>query len=121
MIPTKQEILELDKWIAETLFMFYVHREGQVYYISQFKTPDWNKKAGVLPLYATDPAAAMEVLKKCGEKCNTTVEFTSRNSTGQPQWMVSRLNPELECEDLCECSKTIELAIALFAKKLFSK
>lgn len=60
----------------------------------------------------TNPAAAMDVLKKCIEKesCDIRINFDSRRFY---VYSAKVLTPET--------ATTLELAICLFAKKLFSK
>lgn len=61
-----------------------------------------------IPRYTTDPAAAMEVLKKCAEKIYPN-HFPIRVFAGG--WQISLFEP----------SETPELAICLFARKLFTE
>jgi hypothetical protein len=75
------------------------------------------------PSYTTDPAAAMEVLKKCAENQHVvTIEY-AKNHLGNWQWMVAKLHCYSSgySEDFCTCAETLELAICQFARKLFSK
>jgi len=69
----------------------------------------------------TDPAAAMEVMKKCAEKCTVTAECDASKA----QWLVAKLEDEWRgygvVEANCKVAPTLELAICLFAKQLFSQ
>lgn len=56
----------------------------------------------------------MEVLKKCGEE--TKHEECIYFGIVHDQWIVGHAERKIESE-----SETLELAICLFAKKLFSK
>ncbi len=64
-----------------------------------------------VPHYTTDPAAAMEVLKKC--QSETTVIIYA--SGAQPMSSICDGN------GILETAETLELAICEFAKALFSK
>lgn len=59
----------------------------------------------------TDPAAALEVLKKCYQ---TLSICSCKTPNGFKFWFPSEYNSAIE-------SEALELAICLFAKKLFSK
>lgn len=107
-----KELRELDVWIASYIFMFYVHLEGEVPYISNFKEPDWKTKSGLLPEYTTDPAAALTVLEKCAGQIGYTPNFTLFERT----WIFTDA-AGVNHKDI----PTLPLAICLFAKKLFGK
>jgi hypothetical protein len=138
---TEQELRELDAWIAEHVmgykwFLFH-HDESltrQPYFllsqpstwqvrhggtlVEQGPKPTEEKDLGSVYKYTTDPAYAMEVLKKCAEKWIVTVEL-GKDGSGQSYAWVARLN--LGTEDNFKCAPTLELAICLFAKQLFAK
>lgn len=81
----------------------------------RFTLREWN------PL--TNRADALEVLEKCAEKCCVTVEYTAKNSAGNPQFMVAQLvgqdgSPPDLWEENCQCAPTLNEAICLFALKL---
>jgi acetylornithine deacetylase/succinyl-diaminopimelate desuccinylase-like protein len=65
----------------------------------------------------SEKAAALEVLKKCAEKLGNS-DFVhikgSNNHKTNPKW---RVGSAYHCQD----GDTLELAICLFAKKLFEK
>lgn len=61
-----------------------------------------------------DPVAAMEVLKKCGEKTVVSMTLTPPSAASLKKWTVAD-------DEHVECAETLELAICLFAKKLFQK
>ena len=70
-----------------------------------------------------DPAAALGVLKRCAEGRTVTVEFTTIDTPGKPQWMVAELvfRGGEYVEEKCAVATTLETAICAFSKKLFSK
>lgn len=98
-------------------------REKQRY--TEVSWADYNPMKHVLPdnqprSFAYDAKDAMELLKKCSEIYTVTVEFFCHKSTGgRPQWMISRFHPDDDHLDCFSCADTIELAITLFAKKVF--
>lgn len=112
--PTDQELRELDVWIASYIFMFYVHREGKVLYISTFQKPDWNNKSGLLPEYTTDPAVAMLVLEMCAVQYGEL----PRIRHDRTHWVWA--NPKTRDEPY-HVSDSLCIAICQFAKALFSK
>src|SRR5580693_7144670 len=61
----------------------------------------------------TDPASAMEVLKKCAETVIGAVEVYR---TSEGKWVIQD-----DYNDPNQQSETIELAIVKFAKQLFTK
>jgi hypothetical protein len=75
-----------------------------------------------IPLYTTDPAAAMEVLKKCAEHSDMPIEIDRKRDKKTGQW---RVETGVVSQGLVAISphenNTLELAICLFAKSLFSK
>lgn len=91
--PTEQELTELNEFI-------HLH-------VMNFDT----LVVDDVPKYSTDPAAAMEVLKKCQES-GSIVMLAKRNAG----WRASTHNGyHLTFSD------TQELCIALFAKKLYTQ
>lgn len=124
---TTKELRALDAWIAEHVFGCKVHHVesgvfGGVDYEDCIhctgKHPDlrrWDGEKSYSWKPTTDPAAAMEVLKKCAEK---TDQMSIVECIGD--WVVTHgdgndpTTPDGE-------GKTLELAICLFAQKLFSK
>jgi hypothetical protein len=66
-----------------------------------------------VPSYTTDPAAAMGVLKKCAHEHKDSICGVSMWEV-EGVWYVSRNRMRVKAE-------TLELAIALFAKKFFTK
>lgn len=62
----------------------------------------------------TDPAAAFEVLKACAERLPMNIEISHNG----PYWFISR--PD-EDSGVAVMESTLELAIAKFSRKLFSK
>lgn len=108
---------ELDKWIAENVMCLDVSKypiEHESVDINSRSVYVWVEK---IPKYTTDPAAAMEVLKKCaamvgmlGISINSGdwgFDIEVNTIGGQNSYGVT--------------NKSLELAICLFAKKLFSK
>ncbi len=64
------------------------------------------------PPYSTDPAAAMEVLRKVSDKCFDGVLIWVN---AMREWTVERKDGP------CERGPTLETAICLFARKLYDK
>lgn len=67
-----------------------------------------------------ESAEAMMLLEKCAEECTVTIE----RGSGGGSWMVARLNQHGDgeyVEDFCKCDFSLPVAIANFAKQLFSK
>ncbi len=95
----------------------YVDRSGQKIYCGK---PFQIYLAGH---YTTDPAAAMEVLKKCSIKLwdenpiITKCQHFKVEIWNNGAWVVMQSEKR---EMFCE-AETLELSICLFAKKLFSK
>jgi hypothetical protein len=115
---SKKEHQELNQWIAEHVMGWRDFKTGVYGAGAPEREPTLHgtpptRKSGTfsIPNYTTDPAAAMEVLKKCAEK--TKVSIFNHRAGG---WQIESSNgmwfDEIE---------TLELAIALFAKNLFSK
>jgi len=101
-----KELRELDAWIADEVFKrWMLNPEG----------------LGDAPKYTTDPAVALGVLKKCAEKLCDDKAFSDAlmiqpNEAGNG-WFVGPFSDDTKCVE----SPTLELAICLFAKKLFTK
>jgi hypothetical protein len=129
------EMRELDAWIDKVVFgnnperrkahWFCVTCEDEVppNRISLYKccnvcgTPaDWRDS---LPKYCTDPAASFELLKKCAEKlapeCGSVAIAWEQDIE---EWTVQETD-KYKC--VRATANTLELAIALFAKNLYSK
>lgn len=125
---TDTELRELDAWIAENVMgyawlqpiggrytRFYLvspnnHKDLKpefVFHRKSYRDEDIENA----PRYTTDPAAAMEVLKKCSEKYSIKIGFDVNG-----KWFVSHYDAKFEGVIRAE---TLELAICLFAKKLF--
>lgn len=118
-----EELRELDAWIAEHVMGFtlnsghpphwYSSDSDRVYFVRLAEDDD----AAIYWQPTTDPAAAMEVLKKCYDKCGMIDTFRTQikpyrfGVTGK--WLPAA---NYECE-----AEALELAICLFAKKLFTK
>jgi hypothetical protein len=126
---TETQLRELDAWIAEHVFGWHKIQTGQNHSLCSVcgngfgarhnhYYPDFHgSMSGSVPFYSTDPAAAMQVLKRC-------VEFAKRN-LGHSVILTDTMNGY--CVGLTIPSfkfitaDTWELAIALFAKALFRK
>jgi hypothetical protein len=107
------DMRELDAWIAEKVMEFKI-KNGRCW-VTRPVLKSLTKVAHVevdfeIEHYTTDPAAAMEVWKKCAEK-QTTISIQKSKSGWR---VVSMDSHSFGCE-------TLELAICLFAKKLFEK
>ena len=128
---TTTERRELEAEIA--VLVFGAERPLDKFYQSRYhphgddsQSVRFSKIAGWVscPKYTTDPAAAMEALKGCARMGHVvTIEYTGTNTRGETQWMVCKLHCYSSgySEEFCTCADTLELAICLFAKKLFSK
>jgi len=90
---TTQELRELDAWIAEHVFGVSVPHPF-------FKPTE-------------DPRGAMDVLKKCAEKHQHDIAIGTAGPTDWRVW-AGELNG-------ATYASSLELAICLFAKQLFSK
>lgn len=120
----KDDTRELEAWIAVNLFGWVktdvkCHPSdnrtinGFLYSPNGFNG-DLNQSSAV-PHYTTDPAAAMQVLQKCS--CETTnIEIDFRDGDTFAVGTYRRAGGIKEAE-----ADTLPLAIALFAKALFSK
>lgn len=123
----EQKLRELDAWIAEHVMGWHGINCGGIEPLGfpesvQSRAPMYNE---IVLRYTTDPAAAMEVLEKCqsrmdcedialGECCGSWSAYSIfRENKG----VIGRIHVfVLPPEKL-----TLPLAIALFAKQLFSK
>ena len=65
------------------------------------------------PDYSSESRHAMDVLKKCAEKLNGF----ELQIDGPTPWAVRSGDPDIKCQH----AETLELAICLFAKALFSQ
>lgn len=130
-----KELMELDAWIHRNLFgapdrclhLQITKLRGSLKQCDacgeQFGDTSLAMAYAQTPDFSTDPAAAMEVLKKCAEKCTITVEFGT-TAFGATACMVAKLIDHDDgsyVEDFCKTEATLELAICLFAKQLFSQ
>lgn len=99
---TAQELRELDEWIEALVMGTRKMRES---------------RNELCPHYTTDPADAMDVLKKCAEKKPTDSSSIRIDRLGT-LWAMSATYhaDQIYCE-----ARTLELAICLFAKQLFSQ
>jgi hypothetical protein len=118
---------ELDAWIAINIFAFKYRRlnrhdafnvlvspEAMEKGFGKFQPDEHQPNNSDAPPYSTDPAAAMEVLRKCAEK--VAVKIRRQVHTVDKRWCVYVDNTDIESFEY-----TLELAVASFAKKLFSK
>jgi hypothetical protein len=121
---------ELDTWIAANVFglkqtsvlnmnegTFYKHTEyGPMIY-------DDNKFRLLNRFNPSEsPADAMGVLKKCVERVNnkpSLVLIVDQDKKGQ--WLVYIYDAAVKKSHNCADANTLEIAICLFAKELFSK
>jgi hypothetical protein len=82
------------------------------------KTPQYHyKEVPVYPSYASNSRDAMEVLKKCAESMETGIVGVGSPLKKQG-WVVGMIGVPANLNFDIE-AKTLELAICLFAKKLF--
>lgn len=117
---TDKEKRELDAWIAEHVFGWDLDSANfpSGYDVAFCGYPPDSKRwrgialPHVVPHYTTDPAAIMEVLKKCADVTNVELSF----------WNVTRRwSVGSQSLDGPEKADTLELAICQFAKRLFEK
>jgi hypothetical protein len=120
---TTTELRELDAWIDVIVFgapkrclHFNIKNVGG----SRLECPDCHQSFGQTSLvmsralvknYTIDPVASRELEKKCAE--NNSIHI-NKGSTG---WWVSDLDKKRNYA----IAETLELAIALFARKLFAQ
>jgi len=121
MVMTTEELRSLDAFIAEHVMgwqlvttLHDIVTPGQFFARSDgvFVFKRGSELRNFHP--TTDPAAAMEVLKKCGEELyghGVAIEIRNYNRQGWTVMAQSRGNT----------AETIELAICYFAKQLFTK
>jgi Phage ABA sandwich domain len=123
---TKNELRKLDALIAEHVMGWKEVRFLSYYGKGKFMV---SRETGELMVYdlkgesfspTTDPAASMQVLQKCAEKDFPTV-YKSR--ADESSWCVDnlRIGSGINESTISISAPTLELAIALFAQKLFSK
>jgi len=122
---TDTKMRELDAWIEENVFGLPVdweagrrkHGPGFLWFIKgENGQPN---RCEVVKNYCTDPAASFDLLKKLSEDHDIVV----RRGNGRPdgeEFYVHRLTA-YGSMDFTTGANTLELAIALFAKKLHSK
>ena len=126
---TAQEMRELDAWIWFNIFKMVEHKIDKTsdgvdvwerLYLPENISPtlphdELEKHWRILyiPTFTITAEYAMEVLKKCAEKCNKEdISICLRyGAWNVSQWTKHKIEEEAE---------TLELAICLFAKKLFS-
>lgn len=111
------KLREIDFWIAENVFSWkrgktYANGNGEwiVNGGSYPNAPTYDQT----PCYTTDPAAAMTVLEKCAE--NTKDLDCIYLGKVHDEWVVGIDSIKKE-----EVAETLPLAIAKFARKLFTK
>lgn len=68
--------------------------------------------------YTTDPAAALEVLKRCLPNIPLTVEIGVVHFGTEPSYFINRVDGNV-CDRIL--APTLELAICQFAKRLFDR
>lgn len=125
---TEKELRSLDVWIAEHVFgckpvkkeySFGIAYECQCLHKVHADGGDDGLDDSISH-YHRDPAAAMQVLKKCAEKIMTIGggrDIHIHKSIINGHWMVVQMGND----SIRGCDQTLELAIALFAQKLFGK
>ena len=105
------ELRELDLWIAVNIFGWQTFNEEEYPHRMLWREGDIGSPVWDEPdFYTTDPAAAMEVLKRCSDEWD--IQIGRRMIT--KEWFCSSGYAYTQAE-------TIELAICQFAKKLFIK
>ena len=120
------EMRELDAWIAEYVFGWNRQRfnNGHVrhnilvpekFRADKYRKHGWNKGVELIdnfPHYTTDPAAAMDVLEKCAIKSGYGLTVIPQSNG---MWFA--------CSNYANeaFGETLNIAICLLAKKLFTK
>lgn len=132
-----EQMRELDEWLAE--YVFGWHRQRFDNGSTRFNTlvpekfrADKYRKHGWLdgnphiqrfPRYTTDPAAALEVLKKCAETFRDVICIYQ--CLQSDSWDISATvfggEDEEDSREINVSAPTLELAIALFAKQIYSR
>ena len=117
---TTKEQRELDAWIAENVMGLKVKWQKTFLQIDPWIIhPIKNGYTQeICRQYTLDPAAAMEVLKKCVLRLGDT-KFTIEFAASL--WFVESYDSLNDSVEKTARAKTLELAICLFAKKLFTK
>jgi len=111
---TTQGMAELDAWILVNIF----HEVSVIDCAGRCRVL---RPAGYFYFQpTTDTAVAMEVLKKCCIKIGSCDQLPIRWDDGQ--WVVGQDPATVGyIDESIICGETLELAICLFAKKLFTK
>lgn len=110
----KEELIDLSYWIAGKLFDKHAFEPHPINNsLCEICNKNCHDDIHIWPHYTTDPAAAMIVLEKCLER-----------TKDDPCLYIGKLDSEYligsEIIGVEGCSKTLPLAIALFARELFS-
>lgn len=108
-----KEMRELDAWIHEHVFgkcLFDEHRINNA--LCRKCCMDCSSETHRVKSPTTDPAAAMEVLRICAKK-DVTIQIRKQDSGEWCVWDVQSWSDGT--------ASTLELAICLYAKKLFTK
>jgi hypothetical protein len=114
---SNEEMRELDAWIAENVMGWAAHCRNTAFYVPKEQA---NKLMDCRPVCiedwrpTTNPAAAMEVLRKCVD--TRAVSVDRWRMTGI--YIISTI---LDRKHTIEEAPTLELAICLFAKQLFAQ
>ena len=108
---TTQELRELDCFVAKEVMgwrydNFYWWHGTDILELSE------------CPRFTTDSKYAMDVLKKCAEKEEITIAIEKKESD---RWIVGFIQWGDEAIWNQKSGETLELAICLFAKQLFSQ
>lgn len=132
-LMNEKEMRELDAWIAEHVMGWHkveTHWDNKSLcsvcgkgFGARHKhyVPDFHSSiTGSVPRYTTDPAAAMEVLKRCAEKLceENAVQIQYGLNTTYKWYVATVLKPN--GRNICIESDTPETGLCLFAKALFT-
>lgn len=126
---TTEELRELDAWIAEHVMgwtLLKQWKESDAIFYTGFppdKASQYYAKQSQcdpeIPCPTTDPAAAFEVLKRCVERLGH--KFISVGF-GNGLFHVDNMRSSTPgIDEIAVKAPTLELAICLFSKQLFSK
>lgn len=115
-IMSDKEMRELDAWIWQNVMLAkLVIRPADSTYpkLKYLRFPNGDEILERMWSPTTDPAAAMDVLKKCGQSAVVTITTNPSIASHLGVWTCA--DEQIFCT-----GETLELAICLFAKKLFT-
>lgn len=116
------EIQDLNEWIYVHVFNWLYSGEKEYPFRKGFSRDGEFVCTRDMPDYCHDPATSMELLKKCAEHADMPIEIDRKRDKKTGNWRVETgtMSQGLLAIAPSE-NNTLELAIAMFACKLFSK